>query len=125
MGEVDSCSQVMPQNRDESGRFKPGTSGNPGGRPKGLRGYILERTQQGEELVDFMIQVFRGDFSADLRMRAQAATWLTDRAFGRPATDYKSLANTAQAPAISLGDQDPLKILYERLEQIRERLTVE
>lgn len=24
----------MPQNREKTGRFKPGSSGNPGGRPK-------------------------------------------------------------------------------------------
>ena len=34
----------LPQNRDETGRFLAGQSGNPGGRPVGFHNYIQERT---------------------------------------------------------------------------------
>ena len=33
-----------PHNRDETGRFLAGQSGNPGGRPVGFHNYIQERT---------------------------------------------------------------------------------
>ena len=36
-----------PQNRDETGRFLAGQSGNPSGRPKGFRAYIQESTDEG------------------------------------------------------------------------------
>jgi len=39
----------LPQIRDTTGRFLPGQSGNPGGRPVGFHNYIQERTGDGSE----------------------------------------------------------------------------
>jgi hypothetical protein len=66
--------------------FPKGVSGNPGGRPKsaGLVARIREETRDGEEIADFMLSVFR-DESASRRDRMEAASWLTDRAYGRAA----------------------------------------
>ena len=63
--------------------FPSGTSGNPGGRPKGLVRRIREETEDGAELVDYMLSVFR-DERESTRTRVAAATWLADRGFGRP-----------------------------------------
>ncbi|MAF37912.1 MAG: hypothetical protein CL696_03355 [Chloroflexi bacterium] len=40
--------------------WKPGQSGNPGGRPKGTRdlaGYVLEGTDGGKELADTLVSI--------------------------------------------------------------------
>ena len=74
----------LPQNRDLSGRFLKGTSGNPGGRPLGFREQIKESTADGNELVEVVLSVLR-DQNASNRERMEAATWLADRGFGKPA----------------------------------------
>ena len=99
----------MPQNRDETGRFLAGQSGNPGGRPVGFHNYIQERTADGSELTtDFVLSVFRGENGASTKERMDAATWLADRGFGKPTVNA-----AAQAPGIGdftivIGDHDVL-----------------
>ena len=67
-----------------SGRpWLPGQSGNPGGRPKGLAALVRAQTNDGAELVTFMLAVLRGRKKAPLRLRMEAAAWLADRGFGR------------------------------------------
>ena len=74
-----------PQNRDETGRFLAGQSGNPGGRPVGFREQIKESTSEGKELVEVVLGVLR-DQTASNRERMEAAPWLADRGFGKPAS---------------------------------------
>jgi hypothetical protein len=44
-----------PQNRDTTGRFLAGHSGNPGGHPVGFREQIKESTDDGSELVEVVM----------------------------------------------------------------------
>ena len=121
MGELDPESLLGPQNRDLSGRFLPGQSGNPGGRPAGLSGLIRESTNDGAELVEFMLKVFRGELGESVRTRADAATWLADRAFGKPAQTSNIGGDCARCAAFDAEVPDPIALLDEKLSSMRER----
>jgi len=68
--------------RDDLGRFVPGTSGNPGGRPKppdGLRTRLAELSPHAVERLGELLN------SGDERVRLEAAKAILDRHLGRPA----------------------------------------
>ena len=94
---------MLPQNRDLTGRFLKGTSGNPAGRPLGFRAYIKESTAEGNELVDVVLAVLR-DQNASNRERMEAATWLADRGFGKPAPVRDNDAPGIGDFTITIGD---------------------
>ena len=74
--------------------FRPGQSGNPGGRPKGFAALVRERTEEGLPLVEFALRVQQGlevDPGAAetvkerveiARLRLDAGKWLADRGWG-------------------------------------------
>lgn len=75
--------------------FMPGRSGNPDGRPKGLMVTARRLTHDGDDLSRFMWRVFRGldigetpkgqKIYPTTQQRMEAATWLADRGWGKPA----------------------------------------
>jgi len=67
----------VPDNRDESGRFLPGVTGNPGGRPKGIA--AIARAHTGKA-VDVLVNAMEHD---DARVRVAAAKEILDRGYGK------------------------------------------
>ena len=94
---------MLPQNRDGTGRFLAGQSGNPGGRPGGFRSHIKDSTDEGSELIEFVLSVFRGDHGEDIRQRMDAATWLADRGFGKPVVNNQPELPVDYAFTIDIG----------------------
>jgi len=65
--------------------WKPGQSGNPGGRPKGLARRVRELVGgDGETITHFMLDVLKNE-EAEMRDRMEAAKWLADRGWGKAA----------------------------------------
>jgi hypothetical protein len=63
---------------------------------------IRDQTREGDELVAFVMRVFRGEIEGvRLRDRLEAATWLADRGFGKP-TQGVELAGKDGEPLLSL-----------------------
>ena len=62
------------------GTFKPGTSGNPGGRPKGAAELEALSRQHAPAAIRALVKALD-----DERLCVQAAAALLDRGFGRPA----------------------------------------
>lgn len=106
------------ENRSHSGRFAPGKSGNPGGRPKGLRSRVREEVGE-QDLVKFAAAVFYGD-TADLSAWnvVPADITLRDRQW---AHGYLSDQGYGKAPSFApVEDGDPLEL--NNTEQIIETL---
>jgi ribonuclease HI len=71
--------------RDDSGRWKRGQSGNPGGRPRG-EGHVRDLAKRHtEEAIEALVGVLRN--STNDRARLQAAETILSRAWGKPAQD--------------------------------------
>lgn len=74
--------------------YKPGQSGNPGGKAKGLGRYIRERAgAEGKPMVDFALGVIEGKLPpelAKLKLRITldhvqwACNYISDRGWGKP-----------------------------------------
>ena len=71
----------------EQTQFKPGQTGNPGGRPKGIA--ALAR-QHAEADIDFLAELL-DDETAPTSARIQAARELLDRGYGKPVAKSKTL----------------------------------
>jgi hypothetical protein len=72
----------------ESYKWKPGQSGNPMGRPRGMHRVAkeLQKTigHDGRKLMSFLLDVAEGKKTQDIRVQIQAIEILLNRAFGRP-----------------------------------------
>ncbi len=103
---------MNPENSREQrprGRpFKPGTSGNPGGRPRVVAEVRELARAHGAEAVEALVQLMRRGAREETRVRAAEA--LLDRGYGRP------------AQAITGDGENPLALLVEQGDGLLARL---
>lgn len=92
--------------------FRPGVSGNPGGRPAGLARRIRDEVgADGDELVAIMVEIAREASSP--RDRMTAVMWLAERGWGKARTVAASEIDVLEIPMF-----DPDKLSTEELELI-------
>lgn len=88
MARTAAAKASQPQNPEPAanpGNWKPGQSGNPGGRPKGLARRVRELVGgDGETITHFMLDTLKNE-DAEMRDRMEAAKWLADRGWGKAA----------------------------------------
>ena len=94
--------QLKMQKRTQSGQFAPGSSGNPGGRPKDearvaklARSYILEA-------IDTLVELMR--HGRDDRVRGTAAQALLDRGWGKPKVEVVTEAGGGYLQALKVAN---------------------
>lgn len=80
---------MSPENRDRTGRFRAGTSGNPGGRPKDEQGVRELARKLGPAAIRKLEQLMA---SADERVALAASNAILDRGFGK-ASSYDGAAD--------------------------------
>jgi len=73
--------QKVTKNRNSSGQFAPGQSGNPGGRPKDEHRVAELARSYTLEAIDTLVELMRD--GKDERMRGTAAQALLDRGWGK------------------------------------------
>ena len=76
---------ARPESRTPEGRFAPGSSGNPGGRSRGIRQYreALEEAGAPELLVEVLLRGLRDE---DIHVALEAYDRAAGYLYGRPGT---------------------------------------
>jgi hypothetical protein len=82
-GATPSYASTVPHNRRPSGQFAPGSSGNPGGRPRCLARAVRELVgENGEAIVQFWLDLMH-DETARAADRLEASRLLAERGWGK------------------------------------------
>ena len=74
--------QIITSTRTKSGQFAPGSSGNPGGRPKDEARVAELARSYTSEAIHTLVDLMR--HGRDERVRGTAAQALLDRGWGKP-----------------------------------------
>ena len=80
--------QIITSTRTKSGQFAPGSSGNPGGRPKDEARVAELARSYTSEAIDTLVDLMRN--GRDERVRGTAAQALLDRGWGKPKVEVVS-----------------------------------
>jgi hypothetical protein len=114
--------------------FAKGSSGNPGGRGKGIARYIREQTKNGEELIDLLLECARGElvtkraktledgtsfmteYYPSCRDRLDALKFLVERGLGSELESVSPENEAAGALAVYTSTQ--LLAVFDRVRQL-------
>jgi Family of unknown function (DUF5681) len=80
---ANSTKTVKPKGKRRGGSWKPGQSGNPGGRPKDAFKIAEYARQFSTEAIDKIVAIMR-DPNVDVRAVIAAAIAILDRGIGKP-----------------------------------------
>ena len=97
--------QTLQLNRTKSGQFAPGSSGNPGGRPKDEARVAELARSYTSEAIDTLVDLMR--HGKDERVRGTAAQALLDRGWGRPKVDVFTEAGGGYLEALRDANSGP------------------
>jgi Family of unknown function (DUF5681) len=109
---------ALPEKRTPEGRFVPGVSGNPGGRPKGLREFreALEAANVPQLMIDVLLRgLVHEDMEIALAAYDRAAAYLYGRPGAQESIPASMLADSrrltpeglAEAQRILMGEEEP------------------
>ena len=90
--------QALTTKRAKSGQFVPGSSGNPGGRPKDEARVAELARSYTSEAIDTLVELMR--HGRDDRVRGTAAQALLDRGWGKPKVEVVSEASGGYLEAL-------------------------
>ena len=90
--------QILTATRTKSGQFAPGSSGNPGGRPKDEARVAELARSYTSEAIDTLVELMRQ--SKDGRVRGTAAQALLDRGWAKPKVEVVSQASGGYLEAL-------------------------
>ncbi len=92
--------------------WKPGQSGNPGGRPKSFASKIRDETKGLEKQIQRMIEFSLGMHGATVQNQIDATKWIADRSHG------KAVETSVMVEADARELEEPLQIATESLEAL-------
>ena len=105
----DSNGEQPSKRRRGPGRpFRPGQSGNPGGRCAGLAALQERAREHGPAMLEFLVSVAK-DATEETRVRVIAAGLVLDRGYGR--APQANEITISEAPSV---DRDAIRARLER-----------
>lgn len=100
--------------RDTDGRFLPGKSGNPGGRPRVI-GHVRDMAQRhAQDAIEVLAEIMK-DQESPASARIAASVALLDRGFGRPVDQRAMVLLTQNADDLRSVTEMPMEQLIAQL----------
>jgi len=93
--------------------WKPGHSGNPGGRPRVVEA-VRDIARESTTLAVETLRQICADAEAPHAARVSAASALLDRGWGRPMQGHAVMAVTQQRSLVEMSDAELLQLIQEK-----------
>lgn len=101
----------QPAGRSETGRFLPGVSGNPAGKPKSLKDFEALCRERTPQAITRLLEIGKGKGVAAVK----ALEIIVAYAYGRPATTTSVHVTASRGPDASGGNPDQARQRLEAL----------